>query len=75
MSRQKHTCVMMGTKGRDLTPEGMRSMRGDPAGASQGQRKCLKGDREFWPQGPIDESLPEWFTVTFWTQPKIQAGR
>ena len=64
MSRQKHTGVMMGMG--PVTADNRQQARRDERGtcrASQGRGRCLKGDKEFWSQGPINESLPEWFNV------------
>ena len=60
---QKHTCVMMGMGA--VTADNRHQARRDERGglSGQGRGRCLKGDRVFWSQCPIDESLPEWFNV------------
>ena len=64
MSRQKHSCVMMGpvTVGNRQNGRARRDERGS-CPASPGRGMYLKGDKEFRSQCPIDESLPEWFDV------------
>jgi hypothetical protein len=54
VSRQKHTCVMMGMG--PVTVD--RVLTGQP-----GARGVPERDREFWSQCPINEPLPEWFNV------------